>query len=99
MRSVTGDKGTFALLDQLSDYDKIGSTLNLGPGEDKRVKECATENQKMDRVFQFWVNNAAGLPNSKFFPHTWKGLYDLLKASHYEQVAKRYFIFLNENGL
>ena len=80
-------------------WNRIGTTLGLRPealaaiGRDN-IRHHSDEDWLME-VLRPWFQNASQLPHHRFYPLTWKGLFNLLKDSDHEEDAKQFFMFLN----
>ena len=74
-------------------YKDIADVLQLDDGARATIRH----EDGIDEVFKHWDKNAAGLPGHEHYPHTWQGLWNVLRDSNLEEIAQQFFDFLNEN--
>ena len=86
----------FRLLPEILDnYRDVENTLGLEQSRRKKIKKMDYEDRIVE-VFRIWDENAPNLASGRY-PHTWRGLYDILTDSELEQKANDFFDFLNSH--
>ena len=72
---------SFRLADKIPiEWENIGSNLGIGNGvlQGIDLDNPGQSIKKLRKVLNMWVENAGGLPKSKRYPHSWKGLRNIL---------------------
>ena len=93
-------KRNFRLTEEVGEkWQRIATTLGIANSKVSIIGSMphADDTQRVTKVFQEWVDNASGLPNSKDYPHSWAGLRELLEDSGLAGVADRFFDVLKDS--
>lgn len=73
-------------------WRNIGSFLGIDHGVLKSIEEEKKKYQdRLTEVLEKWFDNAYGLPHHNEYPHSWKGLYNLLVHARLSNYAKEFF--------
>lgn len=78
-------------------YEDIAATLGLEEWKMEVIKRKPF-NERIDRVFMHWVQNAGGLKRHDYYPYTWQGLANILKDSQLIEIRNKFFDFLNKHA-
>lgn len=74
----------------------IGTKLGLENDLLESIQEDPGRGEsKLRRVLGKWFDNAGNLPHNDEYPLTWKGLRTLLEDIDKEEVARKFFAFLD----
>ena len=91
--TVTNTKDFF---DQISsNYKAVAKTLKLPQYKKDQIEKKDYE-ERIEEVFRCWDENATHLAGGRY-PHTWKGLWDILEDSDLIGKAEKFFDFLNRH--
>ena len=80
----------------LRNYRDIADTLQLQQYQKDSIEHHSYD-VRIAEVFKHWDQNASNYANSRY-PHSWKGLWDLLRDSGLSHIGKEFFDFLNKHS-
>lgn len=96
IKAERGEKRTYRLCEKVAaHYKEISDTLGLTLPQRNNIEHNTTVyGERVERVFQEWLQNANQLPNK--YPLSWDGLRQILFDSNLGQIATEFFNVLKD---